>query len=106
MLLLTTLHFPLQKVSGEIFDVDDEMLQRLDKLENHPHLYERQYIDIEVANKDATANPVRCWTYLFSKFKPEMLTLPFMHKYEGGILSKYIPRGDRTKDPFVEVVLL
>lgn len=29
------------QVNGEIYQVDDQMLEALDKLENHPHLYER-----------------------------------------------------------------
>lgn len=29
------------QVNGEIYSIDENMLQALDKLENHPHLFER-----------------------------------------------------------------
>lgn len=34
------------QVNGEVYSVDDKMLQTLDKLENHPHLYERHEVKI------------------------------------------------------------
>ncbi len=33
-------------VKGELFEVNDEVLERLDKLENHPEVYKRELITI------------------------------------------------------------
>ena len=107
---------PLQKVIGDVFEVDEEMLKRLDKLEGHPHTYERTQIDVDVAccnaidhsPKDARGITISCWAYLFRKFKPELLTLPCMDKYAGDIVNKYIPgqtRAEKQLNPFVEVKL-
>lgn len=30
------------QINGEIYSIDEKMLQTLDKFENHPHLFERQ----------------------------------------------------------------
>lgn len=44
-------HYPGAKLSedgeihGEVFDVDNETLNRLDRLEGHPHFYERKECD-------------------------------------------------------------
>ena len=43
-LLLWLLYF--QQVTGELFEVDSVMLEKLDDLESHPHLYVRREIDI------------------------------------------------------------
>ncbi|KAI0240152.1 hypothetical protein LSAT2_009145, partial [Lamellibrachia satsuma] len=101
-----------QKVCGDIFEVDDDMLKRLDKLENHPHIYERTQIDVQILCPNSTGHitkedprtTISCFTYLFRKFKPELLTLPFMDRYAGDIIIKYVPPQKRTKNPFIEVM--
>lgn len=34
------------QVNGEIYSIDDKMLQTLDELEDHPNLYEREQVKI------------------------------------------------------------
>lgn len=34
------------QINGEIYSIDEQMLQTLDKLENHPNLFERQEAQI------------------------------------------------------------
>lgn len=38
------------RINGEIYNVDENMLRRLDELEGHPHYYLRQQIDISENN--------------------------------------------------------
>lgn len=33
-------------IHGEVYEVDDETLQRLDRLEGHPSFYERQHVAV------------------------------------------------------------
>jgi gamma-glutamylcyclotransferase (GGCT)/AIG2-like uncharacterized protein YtfP len=47
-------------VYGEIFEVDDETLEDLDRLEGHPHYYRRQPICVEGFDR-----PV--WGYLYTR---------------------------------------
>lgn len=49
---------PNGKVYGELYEVDDEQLARLDRLENHPHMYERK--------KVTTESGIECWTYFYN----------------------------------------
>jgi len=44
---------------GELYEVDSEVLQRLDRLEGHPHFYRREQTEIIVGNKRVDA-----WIYL------------------------------------------
>lgn len=39
-------------IVGEIYDVDGPTLERLDRLEGHPHLYRRDLVELEM--RDAT----------------------------------------------------
>jgi len=81
------------KLKGEIFSVNEATLAELDKLENHPILYERQLLDFEV--DDGTCQ--KAWIYLLKKFKAEMLELPFYDCYssEGSHGLRYVARYER-----------
>ncbi|GBP29770.1 Putative gamma-glutamylcyclotransferase CG2811 [Eumeta japonica] len=62
-------------VRGEIYEVDDAMLSKLDILEDHPKFYERM-IDSILINKSDTLD---CWVYFLKSFKKECIDRP---KYE------------------------
>jgi gamma-glutamylcyclotransferase (GGCT)/AIG2-like uncharacterized protein YtfP len=47
-------------IQGEVFEVDDPMLARLDRLEGHPDYYRRERIEVEGFDR-----PV--WGYLFTR---------------------------------------
>lgn len=34
------------QINGEIYSIDEKMLQTLDKFENHPNLFERQEVNV------------------------------------------------------------
>ena len=46
------------KVYGEIYEVDDRTLQRLDRLEGHPRMYERKEVETE--------NGKKVWAYFYN----------------------------------------
>ena len=81
----------LQNIRGEIYEVDDETLSELDKLEEHPHLYTREVRDFTISQ---TGEIVQAWIYLFKKYKPEMLQLKYWESYEseGDHGLKYVAR--------------
>ena len=48
VLLRSMLHFSSQNVVGEIYEIDDDMLEFCDDFEEHPDVYERTHIPIRV----------------------------------------------------------
>ncbi|XP_022817281.1 putative gamma-glutamylcyclotransferase CG2811 isoform X2 [Spodoptera litura] len=69
-------------VQGEIYDVDDKMLSKLDILEDHPNYYIREIDDIVI--KDTLSQcpqEEKCWVYFLKNFKPELLKRPYMDNY-------------------------
>jgi len=85
-------------VLGEIYDVDDKMLGKLDELEANGVLYVRTPIDV-VASSDTT---VQCETYLLKSFVNSLLDLPFLKEYKGQL--KYIPPNKRNQSNVLEEV--
>ncbi|XP_073964502.1 putative gamma-glutamylcyclotransferase CG2811 isoform X2 [Choristoneura fumiferana] len=67
-------------VKGEIYEVNDLMLSKLDILEDHPNYYVREIDDITVTKGNDTETQ-KCWVYFLKKFKPELLQRPAMDNY-------------------------
>ncbi|GFG36248.1 hypothetical protein Cfor_00286 [Coptotermes formosanus] len=65
-------------VIGEVYEVDESMLQHLDILEEHPTFYTRELEQIDLCTDDAG---LESWIYLLKKFKPEMLELEHFADY-------------------------
>nr|XP_049699874.1 putative gamma-glutamylcyclotransferase CG2811 isoform X1 [Helicoverpa armigera] len=90
-------------VKGEIYEVDDNMLHKLDMLEDHPNYYVREkdkiVISTQVSEDTETETTVQCWVYFLKNFKPELLDRPHLESYS----SKGphgLPYMDRSKrDP-------
>lgn len=76
-----------ENIEGEVYDVDDKMLSKLDILEDHPKYYERK---ITKAVLQDSEQEIDCWIYLLHQYKPHMLELPF--------LKSYLSKGDHGKD--------
>lgn len=53
-------------VVGEVHEVDDAFLAKLDRFEGHPGFYARKPVEVEL--EDGTI--VSAWTYFFAKFDP------------------------------------
>lgn len=52
-------------VAGEAWRVDDESLMECDRLEGHPHFYQREKISIKL---DDSPRPITAWTYIIVEF--------------------------------------
>ena len=50
---------PVSQIHVEVYEVDDDVLYRLDCLEGHPRFYERQITDITLENGEKT----KAWMY-------------------------------------------
>lgn len=54
-------------VNGELFLIDDEALEALDRLEGHPHNYKRTPVKITIS----TGEVVEAWAYIWQREVPE-----------------------------------
>lgn len=88
--------FFYQHVEGELYEVDDTRLEVLDKLENHPKLYTRQYIVVRTKIGHPGQEEIRAQAYFLGKFRPHLLELPMLESYKDSIDGKkYCPPKDR-----------
>ena len=71
----------LQHVTGELYEVDDDMVKILDKLEGHPNRYLRTPTQITITNplesELAVGDTVDCSVYILCK---ELLTEEYLSK--------------------------
>ena len=72
-------------IKGEVYTVDQNMLEYLDILEAYPHLYSRKIIKVKIKEEI-----VNCWMYLIENFKEELLTETFIGEYS----DKIVPWND------------
>lgn len=57
------------KITGEVYDVTNEVLGRLDRLEGHPDFYERKRIRAKMED----GKEIECWMYMYD-FDPNRVT--------------------------------
>ena len=80
------------RITGEVYDVDQDMLDHLDVLEACPHLYSRRIIQVSVGEELMDS-----WMYLISNFKEELLQQQFIKEYSDKILpwnKQYLKEKD------------
>ena len=51
---------PRTHIKGEVYEVDEETLRRLDQLEEHPDVYYREEIEVLLNGK-----PIKAWIYFY-----------------------------------------
>ncbi|XP_067004520.1 putative gamma-glutamylcyclotransferase CG2811 isoform X2 [Anabrus simplex] len=89
-------------VIGEVYEVDQPMLEQLDILEDHPNFYVRRIEDVRVMdNKEGLV--INCWIYFLQNFKPGMLKQELFKEYSssGPHGLKYLERFIALRLPFV-----
>ncbi|XP_039748420.1 putative gamma-glutamylcyclotransferase CG2811 isoform X1 [Pararge aegeria] len=85
-------------VRGEVYEVDDTMLSKLDILEDHPNYYVREIDDI-IVNKSESSDreTVKCWVYFLKNFRPDLLSKEQFENYSsmGSHGLRYLERSKR-----------
>ncbi|VDK87799.1 unnamed protein product [Litomosoides sigmodontis] len=79
------------RIRGELYEVDDQKLEILDKFEGHPTFYRRQSEEVEM--DDGTV--VTAWIYLLPKWTPNLL------QNSTDYLESYNSNGPHNR-PYVE----
>lgn len=84
-------------VTGELYEVDGNVLANLDVLEDHPKFYVREEIDFECLNGSGR---VKAWIYFIKKFQAGLLNGDTFESYssKGDHGLKYVERYLRGTD--------
>ncbi|XP_060536574.1 flap endonuclease 1 isoform X2 [Cylas formicarius] len=68
------------QVKGEVYEVDDSVLKKLDILEDHPNYYVRGLYDVQ--NLDAEREfTEKAWIYVIKNFKEDLLSQTYFENY-------------------------
>jgi len=89
-------------IYGEVYEVDEKMLGKLDELEDHPTYYERR---LEKVSMMEDKQEMTCWIYILKKHKEEMLQLPMLSSYrsEDDHGRPYVPSDDISDPDNIDV---
>jgi len=89
-------------VSGELYEVDDAMMVKLDELELHPDVYLRQMKQVipEPSSEVAGASEsVAAHVYLLQGFQENLLELPTHTCYDAELIEpRYVTRDKRDPE--------
>ncbi|XP_055838201.1 troponin C-akin-1 protein [Episyrphus balteatus] len=80
-------------VSGEIYEVDNKMLEVLDNLEDCQEIYSREMHNMNIGVGEGD---VPCWVYLLQKYPEKLLSLNHLSSYENSAAHPYVTRNKRT----------
>lgn len=81
------------QIKGEIFEVDEKMLARLDLLEDYPAFYDRAVREIDVGTEKE-----QCWLYYLNNFPEKLLSLPHLSEYKDTADKRYQERCQRVSN--------
>lgn len=88
-----------KQVHGEIYEVDKNVLSKLDDLEDHPTWYKRSKCDI-VTTKGTTGiqegDIVPCFAYFLTDFKASFLSQDFLNEYTLECHQAYLESDKRS----------
>ncbi|XP_018571032.1 putative gamma-glutamylcyclotransferase CG2811 isoform X2 [Anoplophora glabripennis] len=85
-------------VQGEVYQIDNKVLAKLDTLEDHPNYYIRDLYDVESLNE--TREKTKAWIYVIKNFKKDLLNQPFYESYSnsGSHGKRYMESEDSSLD--------
>ena len=79
-------HMHTQEIFGELYEVDDKLMQHIDWLEAHPDTYTR--ISTQCVMLDGEDSVVDCEMYIVFDFKPQFLSFTHLSSYDESKLDK------------------
>lgn len=66
-------------VLGEVYEIDEKMLSKLDELEDHPDYYVRR---LEPIFMETESKKIDCWTYFLKEYKNELSKQTMFPSYD------------------------
>ncbi|XP_063697644.1 troponin C-akin-1 protein-like [Culicoides brevitarsis] len=93
-------------VTGEIFQVDERMLQALDRLEDVGNLYDRELMTFEtnVGCLNGTQSTKEAFVYVLNRYPKALLSLPTIPEYKNEEVKPYVSPRERQNGPTKEVL--
>lgn len=82
-------------VTGEIFEVDDRMLQVLDRLEDVGNMYDREVMTFNTVGMNDSMSSIEAFVYILNKYPKGVLSLPTIAEYKSAEVKMYVPPGER-----------
>jgi len=83
-----------QRIEGEVYDVDDQMLAFMDHFEGHPEVYSRDKVRAHSLGPPYTDDDsFECWTYFLKVFPPALLCKETTSVYDGYSSKPYQPES-------------
>ena len=91
----------MQKVTGELYEVDNTVLEVLDEFEQHPTVYTRT--PMHCVMDEGHEDVVDCETYLVFNYREDLLKQPFLDCYDDSTpgYKPYVTRKDRSGGPSI-----
>lgn len=87
-------------VTGELFEVDQRMLEVLDRLEDVGNFYEREVMNFGGVNGTSR----QAFVYVLNKFPTGLLQLPMIREYRSGEVKAYVAPKDRQNGTTKELL--
>ncbi|XP_059620036.1 putative gamma-glutamylcyclotransferase CG2811 [Phlebotomus argentipes] len=75
-------------VRGEIYEVDDGMMEKLDELEGYPEFYDREIQEMKLLD-DPEQKTLPCWVYLLRSFPDHLLGFEMLTEYRDTPEKRY-----------------
>lgn len=97
--------FLYQQVHGEIYEVDSNVLSKLDELEGHPTWYKRtkcEIITTATVPGIQAGDVLSCFTYFLTDFTDRFLSLEFISEYTQDCHKVYLKSTDRHNNVKVQ----
>ena len=81
--------FSFQHVKGEVYEVDDELLEVINRLENYPKVYDRRKVLIQMAKmsdagdqSEESVLELECMLYLLPGSRPALMKLDRLEEFD------------------------
>ncbi|CAG7818967.1 unnamed protein product [Allacma fusca] len=89
-----------KNIEGEVYEIDEKMLSKLDILEEYPKLYVRREEVILVPPEVKSEGVLNATIYFLPSFQPDLLTKPFLESYSsnGPHNLRYVASEDDLSD--------
>ncbi|GAB0094592.1 Troponin C-akin-1 protein [Sergentomyia squamirostris] len=85
-------------VRGEVYEVDETMMGKLDELEGYPEFYDREIQEMKMLDQEEEKT-LPCWVYLLRSFPDHLLQYEMLSEYRDTPEHRYCERSKR--DPTI-----